>query len=207
MQKFYSKLFGAFYKKIYASALDKSGGSGIIEVEKELQGADKALHNVIKEIDTDTRKMASGLRKSPKVKLSYDDKMHILNEIDAIEADPNIFVFRDGFGSGYSDSRDIIFISSNIFPSNDGSLHPRDLMSERAVLAHEYYGHRTHRGTSLEKGSWNDEFRASYTAAKICPNLTDDDRRYLILDAIERAKEAGINIRYNDFIRRVLYGK
>ena len=80
-------------------------------------------------------------------------------------------------------------------------------MSERAVLAHEYYGHRTHRGTTLEKGSWNDEFRASYTAAKICPNLTDEDRRYLILDAIERAKEAGINIRYNDFIRRVLYGK
>lgn len=187
--------------------MTESKKGDIIKIEKELQGADKALYNSLKERNTDTRKMANGLRKSPRVKLSYDDKTHILNEIDAIEADPNIFVFRDGFGSGYSDSRDIIFISSNIFPSNDNSLHPRDLMSERAVLAHEYYGHRAHRGTTLEKGSWNDEFRASYTAAKICPNLSDDDRRYLILDAIERAKEAGINIRYNDFIRRVLYDK
>lgn len=195
------------YKNIYTSALDNSGGSGIINIENKSSGADEFLHSTLKEKNSDTRKMAYGLRKSPKIKLSDNDKSLILNEITAINADPNVFVFRDGFGSGYSDSRDIIFISSNIFPSNDGSLHPRDLMSERAVLAHEYYGHRTHRGTALEKGSWNDEFRASYTAAKICPNLTDEDRRYLILDAIERAKEAGINIQYNDFIRRVLYGK
>lgn len=156
--------------------------------------------------NTDARKMAYGLRKSSKIKLSDDDKAHILSEINAIDADPTVFVFRDGFGCGYSDSRDVIFISSNIFPSDDGSLHPRDLMSERAVLAHEYYGHRAFRGTSLEKGSWNDEFRASYNAAKICPNLTGEDRRYLISDAVERAKEAGISIRYNDFMRRVLYG-
>lgn len=195
------------YKNIYTSALDNSGGSDIINIENKSSGADEFLHSTLKEKNSDTRKMAYGLRKSPKIKLSDNDKSLILNEITAINADPDVFVFRDGFGSGYSDSRDIIFISSNIFPSNDGSLHPRDLMSERAVLAHEYYGHRTHRGTALEKGSWNDEFRASYTAAKICPNLTDEDRRYLILDAIERAKEAGINIQYNDFIRRVLYGK
>lgn len=195
------------YRNIYSSGLTDKGGSGIINIENKSSGADEFLHSTLKERNSDTRKMAYGLRKSPKIKLSDNDKNLILNEITAINADPDVFVFRDGFGSGYSDSRDIIFISSNIFPSNDGSLHPRDLMSERAVLAHEYYGHRTHRGTALEKGSWNDEFRASYTAAKICPNLTDEDRRYLILDAIERAKEAGINIRYNDFIRRVLYGK
>lgn len=195
------------YRNIYGSGLTDKGGSGIINIENKSPGADKFLHSTLKEKNSDTRKMAYGLRKSPKIKLSDNDKSLILNEITAINAAPDVFVFRDGFGSGYSDSRDIIFISSNIFPSNDGSLHPRDLMSERAVLAHEYYGHRTHRGTALEKGSWNDEFRASYTAAKICPNLTDEDRRYLILDAIERAKEAGINIRYNDFIRRVLYGK
>lgn len=195
------------YRNIYSSGLTDKSGSGIINIENKSSGADEFLHSTLKERNSDTRKMAYGLRKSPKIKLSDNDKSLILNEITAINADPDVFVFRDGFGSGYSDSRDIIFISSNIFPSNDGSLHPRDLMSERAVLAHEYYGHRTHRGTALEKGSWNDEFRASYTAAKICPNLTDEDRRYLILDAIERAKEAGINIRYNDFIRRVLYGK
>ena len=146
------------------------------------------------------------MRKSAKIKLSDDDKKYILSEIEAIGADKTVFVFRDGLGSGYSDERDKIFISSNIFPSEDSSLHPRDLMSARAALAHEYYGHRANRGTKLAKGSWNDEFRASYMAAKECPNLSDMDRTYLILDALERAKESGISVKYNDFIRRVLYG-
>ena len=87
------------------------------------------------------------------------------------------------------------------------SLHPRDLMSSRAVLAHEYYGHRAHRNTRLIEGSWNDEFRASYIAAKNAPNLLAEDRRYFILDALERAREKGVSIKYNDFIREVLYGK
>ena len=52
---------------------------------------------------------------------------------------------------------------------------------------------------------WADEFRASYMAAKNAPGLTDEDRRYLIMDAISRAQEAGVSIRYNDFMRRVLH--
>ncbi|MDE7280889.1 MAG: hypothetical protein K2N36_04010, partial [Ruminiclostridium sp.] len=52
---------------------------------------------------------------------------------------------------------------------------------------------------------WADEFRASYMAAKNAPGLTDEDRQYLIMDAISRAQEAGVPIRYNDFMRRVLY--
>lgn len=163
--------------------------------------ANSAERGIIKE-----RGMANGLRRSSVIKLTDNDKIHLLLEIDAINADRTIFVFRDGYESGYSDTRDKIFISSNIFPSNDSSLHPRDLMSERAALAHEYYGHRANRGTSVPQGAWNDEFRASYMAAKNCPNLSDEDRRYLILDALERAKEQGISVRYNDFIRRILYG-
>ena len=152
------------------------------------------------------RNMANGLRKSPKIKLTEDDKKHLLSEINAINADPNKFVFRDGVGTGYSDERDVVFVSSNVFPSQDSSKIARDRMSERAVLAHEYYGYRANRGTVLEAGSWNDEFRASYMAAKNCPNLSDQDRYYLVLDALDRAKEAGVTIRNNDFIRRVLYG-
>ncbi|MCM1579583.1 MAG: hypothetical protein NC078_12380 [Ruminococcus sp.] len=182
------------------------GEGGIINVTKEMQRTEGRLQNSLKEKNTNSRNMANGLRKSSSVKLTDDDKSHILNEIKAINANPKVFRFRDGFGSGYSDERDIIFVSSNVFPSDEGSLHPRDLMSERAVLAHEYYGHRVYRGTKLERGAWNDEFRASYMAAKNCPNLSDDDRRYLILDAIERAKEAGVTIKYNVFIRSVLYG-
>lgn len=152
------------------------------------------------------RRMANGFRRSYLIPLSNQDKAFVMEEIKAIGADPTKFVFRDFMGSGYSDRYDVVYISSNVFPSNDGSFHPRDLMSVRAVLAHEYYGHRTYRGTSVPQGSWNDEFRASYMAAKNAPGLSKDDRRLLVLDALERAKSASIPVRYNNFIRGVLYG-
>jgi hypothetical protein len=37
-----------------------------------------------------------------------------------------------------------------------------------------------------------------------CPNLSEENRMYLILNALERAKEQGVSIKYNDFIRRVV---
>ena len=79
-------------------------------------------------------------------------------------------------------------------------------MSVRAVLAHEYYGHRPNRGTALPRNIWNDEFRASYLASKIAPNLTSEDRLHLVLDAVERAREAGVVIKRNQYMRRVIYG-
>lgn len=84
--------------------------------------------------------------------------------------------------------------------------HNRDNLSVRAVLAHEYYGHKVNKGTKIPQDSLNDEFRASYQAAKNAPNLTHEDRYRLILDALDRAKEAGIIIKYNDFMRGILYG-
>ena len=150
-------------------------------------------------------KQAGGLRKSPLIQLTDQEIEHIKNEIKAIEADISIFSFQSGTGTGYNDVLDKIKITGNVFPDLN-STHPRDLMSERAVIAHEYYGHRTFRGTPLRNGSWNDEFRASYIAAKTAPNLSEDDRRYLVMDAQERAREAGISIKLNDFMRRVLYG-
>lgn len=55
-------------------------------------------------------------------------------------------------------------------------------------------------------GSWNDEFRASYMVAKNAPNLSEIDRYHLIQGAISRAQEAGVSIRPNEFMRRILYG-
>ena len=148
---------------------------------------------------------AGGLRRSPFNTLSIDNIKHLQEEIRAIGADESIFVFNEGRQTSYVDELDIIRVRYDVFPDIH-STHPRDLMSERAVLAHEYYGHRKYRDTWLEHGSWNDEFRASYIAAKGTYNLSDEDRRYLVLDALERAKEAGVTIVYNEFIRRVLYG-
>lgn len=78
-------------------------------------------------------------------------------------------------------------------------------MSSRAVLAHER-AHRNFRGTTLPEGAWNDEFRASYWAARNVPNLTHEERVRLIQDAITRAQEAGVPIRLNRFMRETLYG-
>ena len=148
---------------------------------------------------------AGGLRRSPFNTLSEAEIEHLKNEICAINADERVFIFNESFATSYDEKKDIIAVRANVFPDKN-SIHPRDLMSERAVLAHEYYGHRAYRGTDLKRNSWNDEFRASYMAAKNTPNLTDEDRRYLILDALERAKEAGVTITYNNFMRRIIYG-
>ena len=153
---------------------------------------------------TDERSV-SGLRRSPFYVLSEDEINYLKSEIIAIGADLSIFRFNHGRRTGYVDKKDIINIKGDVF-SDKNSIHPRDLMSERAVLAHEYHGHRAKRGTTLSEGSWNDEFRASYLAAKNTPNLSDKDRAYLIMDAVERSKEAGVKIRYNDFMKECLYG-
>jgi len=80
-------------------------------------------------------------------------------------------------------------------------------MSERAVLAHEYYGHYDFAPSIFEATDWRDEFRASYIAAIKTPDLSDNDRRYLVLDAYERAKEAGRFYEYSKKAREIIYGR
>lgn len=153
-----------------------------------------------------SRNMANGMRRSIFNSLSEDEKQFVLQEAEAIGIDKSCLVFKENFATGYSDSRDKIFIGADIFPSEDDSIHNRDKLSVRAVLAHEYYGHKRNRGTDFPQGFWEDEYRASYEAAKYAPNLTQEDRYRLILDALDRAKEAGIIIEKDDFIKEVLYG-
>ncbi len=123
-----------------------------------------------------------------------------------MKAYESVFLFNQGRKTGYADDYDVVFVKGDVLPDIINSILPRDLMSSRAVLAHEYYGHRANRNTHLERGAWNDEFRASYLAAKNAPGLTGQDKMFLILDAMERAKESGVTIRLNNFMRRVLYG-
>lgn len=164
---------------------------------------------------------AAGNRRSPLYKLSEADVKLVQEEITAINANINDFVFNSDYtrGTCFLASDGKVHIKGNIFP-DEYSEHPRDKMSVRAVLAHEYYGHIPYREQYIREDNdtsdesinkimaqaWADEFRASYMAAKNAPNLSDDDRRLLILDSLSRAEEAGISIKYNDFIRRVLYG-
>ena len=151
--------------------------------------------------------MASGQRRSP-YHILTDEEIEILEkEIIAIHADISVFKFNKGQQTSYSETLDVVLVRGDVLPDATSN-HPRDLMSPRAVLAHEYYGHRPYRNAKrkLPVGSWNDEFRASYMSAKNAPGLSEDDRRYLVLDALERARNAGVSITHNSFIRRVLHG-
>ena len=151
--------------------------------------------------------MANGQRRSPYHILTNEEIEILKKDVEAIQADISVFKFNRGPQTSYSDTLDVVLVRGDILPDVTSN-HPRDLMSPRAVLAHEYYGHRPYRNAKikLSVGSWNDEFRASYMAAKNTPGLSDDDRRYLVLDALERARSAGVSIVHNSFIRRVLYG-
>ena len=79
-------------------------------------------------------------------------------------------------------------------------------MSERAVIAHEFYGHYMFAPSKYKAGDWRDEFRASYISSIKTPNLSDDDRRYLMLDAYERAKEGGRILEYSLKAKEIIYG-
>lgn len=193
--------------------IDISEKSGIIELERKRR-IDSM--NAVEEKHT-----AAGNRKSPLYELTEQDIEYVKSEIEAIKANLNDFVFNSNAvrGTCFLASDDKVHIKGNIFP-DESSKHPRDIMSVRAVLAHEYYGHRPYREQYIREDNdtspdsisrimsraWADEFRASYMAAKNAPNLSNDDRYLLMRDALSRAEEAGVSIKYNDFIRRVLYG-
>ena len=156
----------------------------------------------------------SGHRMPAYYRLKDDEIRRILQEAETIGIPTEYLRFNDpdARGTSYNPFDDIIDIKGNIFPDKN-SPHPRDVMSVKAVLAHEFYGHRPYKEQYLEeferglsKETWNDEFRASYRAALDSPGLSDGERRSLILDAIERASEAQIAIKYNNIMRQMVYG-
>lgn len=176
---------------------------------------------MIRFISNDSKEMANGLRDVSSTPLTEDEISFILSEIKRIDADETRFVFNDPFhisrSTCYNFLEDIIYVTRNVFPDDKyGSTHPRDVMSVAAVLAHEYYGHKTFREeylADMKVGKdyhttplWQDECRASITAAKITPNLTEREKSDLVLDAIYRAKEFGHLIEMDDFMKEVVYG-
>ena len=163
--------------------------------------------------DMKDKDMANGMRDMSRTPLDDDEIEYVKSEIKRIEADEAVFVFNDEMhiakSTCYNVSDDKIYVTRKY-----ASIHPRDIMSVGAVLAHEYYGHRTYREEYLEDEKnqklttpyWQDECRASITAAKLAPNLTDKDKRDLIQDAVYRAQEAGQLIELDEFMKEVVYG-
>ena len=176
---------------------------------------------MIRFISFEDKGMANGMRNTSGTPLSEEEIEFVRSEIRRIQADESVFVFNDPDhlrdSTCYNFEDDIVYVTRNVFPDElYASAHPRDTMSVGAVLAHEYYGHRHYRQEYLsdwERGKdyhttpiWQDECRASLTAAQIAPGLTEIDKRDLVLDAIYRAKEFGQLIEMNDFMKEAVYG-
>ena len=151
------------------------------------------------------RAMADGFRNSRYYVLDDEEIEFIASEAEAIGIPRSMLKFNFGSRTGYVEYSDSIHIKGDILPDAT-SARARDMMSVRAVLAHEYYGHRANRPSEYENGDWRDEFRASYDAAVNAPNLTDKDRADLMVDAYDRARENNDNRDYDDVARRIIYG-
>ena len=152
-----------------------------------------------------TRGFAMSLRK-PKSHILTDEEIgSILVDARDLGIDEKVLRFNKGNQTGFSDERGCINIRGDILPDPDG-ITARDRMSQRAVLAHEYYGHYLNHPSKYPIGDWRDEFRASYDAAVNAPNLSAEERRDLMIDAYDRAKEAGAFEGYDDVARRIVYG-
>lgn len=149
--------------------------------------------------------MANGQRRSPSHILTDKKIESLLQDAKAIDIPTDVLKFNVGNRTGFSDLEEMIHIRGDVLPDiNSDNL--RDLLSQKAVLAHEYYGQYKAHPSKFRIDDWWDEFQASYRAAIDTPNLSDEDRRMLMLDAYDRAKEAGVKVNYNSVARRIIYG-
>ncbi|MCE4538229.1 hypothetical protein LXT12_13305 [Pelomonas sp. P7] len=149
-------------------------------------------------------RMTGGLRNPANLRLDERQMQRLSQEFVEVGGDPAMLRFNRGSQTSFVDELNIVNVRGDVLPIED-ALHPRSSMSSRAVLAHEL-GHAAHRGTGVEVGAWNDEFRASYWAARNAPGLSEMERVDLLNDAVLRAREAGVPIKMNKFMRETLYG-
>ena len=151
------------------------------------------------------RAMPMGLRRPASHILTEEEITRLKEEAVSIGVPLEKLIFNQGTQTGFRDRNAMIYVRGDVLPDLRSPI-ARDKMSSRAVLAHEYYGHCKNHPSEYEPGDWRDEFRASYDAAVHTPNLTDEERALLMIDAYDRAKEAGEFIGYDETARRILYG-
>ena len=172
-------------------------------VQKAAKSIANSANNAI--IQDESRHMANGMRKPASHILTSDEIESVVEDAKSIEIPTEILKFNAGTQTGFSDDEEIIHVRGDIFPDLT-TKNVRDRMSARAVLAHEYYGHYKNHPSEYKVGDWRDEFRASREAAINTPNLTDEERAHLMIDAYDRAKEALQVIEYDEIARRIIYG-
>jgi hypothetical protein len=186
----------------YDEWLENLENGGTTEEWEKQKAVEKADESGI--INTE-RGMANGTRNSRSYILNNDEIKYILSEAEAIDIPVEMLKFNYGTRTGYVEYSDVIHIKGDILPDEDSPI-ARDRLTVRAVLAHEYYGHRANSPSEYDINDWRDEFRASYDAAVNAPNLSDRERADLMVDAYDRARENNQIIEYDEVARRIIYG-
>ena len=151
------------------------------------------------------RDMSNGARRSPLYHLNEQDITYVEQAASEIGIPAEALSFNTGTRTSYSDISGKINVRGDVFP-DERSRSNRDSLTVKATLAHEYYGHAAYPNTKVQPGDWRDEFRASYRAALDTPNLSDEERRMLMIDAYERASEVGAKLNYTKDYRRIVHG-
>ena len=193
------------HERMEAAGFTWKHGKAAENAVNTLKNANKTVAKTGSRGIINTRGLAMSLR-TPKTHILSDEEIRsILEDAKELGIDEKLLRFNKGYQTGFSDERGCINIRGDILPDPRG-ITARDRMSQRAVLAHEYYGHYLNHPSEYPIGHWKDEFRASYDAAVKAPNLSDEERRDLMIDAYDRAKEAGEFTGYDETARRIIYG-
>lgn len=150
------------------------------------------------------RNFANGARGGNRRALTSSEVKEVKAAANELSIPTELLTF-DSRPTGYSTISKKINVGGDVFPDEE-STNNRDRLSVKAVLAHEYYGHAAFPDSSYPIGHWADEFRASYHAALNAPGLSDEERASLMVDAYQRASEAGVKVRYTKSYRKLVYG-
>ena len=180
-------------------------GRGRVASTQRKNVAKDSENDIIKPRNVFERPMSNGLRTSPFYILTKKEIESIKRDAKELDIPENILRFNQGNQTGFLDKNMKINVRGDILPDKSSNI-VRDILSQKAVLAHEYYGHYKNHPSQFRIGDWRDEFRESYCAAINAPNLSGEERRLLMLDAYDRAREANVSIRYNKKARRLIYG-
>ena len=134
-----------------------------------------------------------------------DSTRYLRTVANEIGIPQDVLSFNTGYQTSFDERTKLINVRGDVFPS-EFAANPESILSEKCALAHEYYGHYSMYPSPFAPNDWRDEFAASYRAASNTPNLSEEDRRLLMIDAFDRARDAGVKAEYNTIARRMIYG-
>ena len=99
---------------------------------------------------------------------------------------PERIVFVEDMYTGYMPLGDRLYISTDVYPCGN-TKKANYMISHRGTLAHELIGHRNaYLSGKSQTEDYLEEAQASIRASRLAKGLSDEERKVLLQDAIER---------------------